>query len=86
MGSVRSTRDHALGGMSRFVEYISMNTNHVKGTAKDIAGKVQEHVGNATGDAAEQAKGLGKQVEGKVQKGIGNAEDALKDTDRKSGR
>jgi len=64
-----------------------MNTNQVKGTAKDIAGKVREQVGNATGDATEQAKGLGKQIEGKVQKGIGDAQDALNDTDRKqSGR
>jgi uncharacterized protein YjbJ (UPF0337 family) len=61
-----------------------MNTNQVKGKAKDIAGKVQEQVGNATGDAAEQAKGLGKQVEGKVQKGLGDAQDAL-NKDRKSG-
>jgi uncharacterized protein YjbJ (UPF0337 family) len=68
------------------VEHISMNTNQVKGTAKEITGKVQEQVGNATGDAAEQAKGVGKQIEGKVQKGIGNAQDAVNDEDRKSGR
>ena len=53
-----------------------MNTNQVKGTAKDIAGKAQEQVGNATGNTSQQVKGLAKQVEGKVQKGAGDIQDA----------
>ena len=61
-----------------------MNTNQVKGTAKDIAGKVQESVGQATGDTAQQVKGIAKQVEGKVQKGIGNAQEAVRDADQKT--
>ena len=59
-----------------------MNTNQVKGTAKDIAGKVQEQVGNATGDAGQQVKGVAKQVEGKIQKGVGNVQDAATDAAR----
>lgn len=63
-----------------------MNRNQVKGAAKDVAGKVQETVGKATGSASQQAKGLAKQVEGKVQKGVGNVEqasdDAAKDVKR----
>ena len=61
-----------------------MNSNQVKGTAKDIAGKVQEKVGEATGSATEQVKGMAKQVEGKVQKGVGNVQEAARDADRET--
>jgi uncharacterized protein YjbJ (UPF0337 family) len=54
-----------------------MNKDHIKGTAKDIAGKVQQKVGEATGSTKEQAKGMEKQVEGKVQKGVGDVKDAF---------
>ncbi len=54
-----------------------MNSDQAKGTAKDIAGKVQQKVGEATGSASDQAKGIGKQVEGKVQKGVGNVEQSI---------
>jgi uncharacterized protein YjbJ (UPF0337 family) len=56
-----------------------MNTNQVKGTAKDIAGKIQESVGQATGSTSQQVKGMAKQVEGKVQKGVGNVQEAADD-------
>jgi uncharacterized protein YjbJ (UPF0337 family) len=56
-----------------------MNKDHVKGEAKDIAGKVQQKVGEMVGSAKEQAKGLKKQVEGKVQKGVGDVKDAADD-------
>ena len=61
-----------------------MNRNQVKGTAKDVAGKVQQKIGEVTGSAAQQVKGVGKQIRGKVQKGVGDAEEAAKDADRKS--
>ncbi len=61
-----------------------MNSNQVKGTAKDIAGKVQETVGEVTGSATQQVKGMAKQVEGKVQKGVGDAQEAARDADRKT--
>ena len=44
-----------------------MNKDQVKGTAKDIAGKVQEEAGKLTGDKEQQAKGLGKQEGGRRQ-------------------
>jgi uncharacterized protein YjbJ (UPF0337 family) len=53
-----------------------MNRNQVKGTAKDVAGKVQRKVGEMTGSTEQQIKGGAKQVEGKVQKGVGDAEQA----------
>jgi uncharacterized protein YjbJ (UPF0337 family) len=59
-----------------------MNRDQVKGTAKDVAGKVQRKVGEATGDIGDQVKGAGKQIEGMVQKGIGNVEQDVKDNRR----
>jgi uncharacterized protein YjbJ (UPF0337 family) len=53
-----------------------MNRDQVKGTAKDIAGKVQRKVGEMTGNTGQQVKGGAKQVEGKVQRGVGDAEQA----------
>ncbi len=55
-----------------------MNKDQVKGTAKDIAGKVQEKVGKVTGSTSQQVKGLAKQVTGKMQKGAGDVEETVK--------
>ena len=57
-----------------------MNKDQVKGTAKDIAGKVQEEAGKLTGSKEQEAKGLGKQVEGKIQKKVGDAKETVKDS------
>ncbi len=56
-----------------------MNKDQVKGTAKDIGGKIQEEFGEAIGSSEQQAKGLSKQVEGKVQKKLGDAEEVIRD-------
>jgi uncharacterized protein YjbJ (UPF0337 family) len=61
-----------------------MNSNQVKGKAKEIGGKIQEGVGKATGSAEQQVKGLAKQVEGKVQKGGGDVQDAAEKADRET--
>ena len=61
-----------------------MNRDQVKGTAKDIAGKVQQRVGEATGSTSQQVKGVGKQIEGKIQRGVGDATEAVKEVDRKT--
>jgi uncharacterized protein YjbJ (UPF0337 family) len=53
-----------------------MNRNQVKGTVKDVAGKVQRKLGEATGSTSQQIKGAGKQIEGKLQKGAGDTEKA----------
>lgn len=57
-----------------------MNSDQVKGTAKDVAGKVQRKVGEAIGSTEQQVKGAAKQVEGKTQKAVGNVKEAFKDT------
>ena len=56
-----------------------MNDNQIKGTAKDIAGKVQETAGEIVGSKEQEAKGLAKQVEGKTQKAAGDVQDKAED-------
>ncbi|HXR56042.1 MAG TPA: CsbD family protein [Casimicrobiaceae bacterium] len=53
-----------------------MNRDQVEGTAKDVAGKVQRKVGDATDNMSQQIKGGAKQVEGKVQRKAGDVEEA----------
>jgi uncharacterized protein YjbJ (UPF0337 family) len=60
-----------------------MNKDQVKGTAKNIAGKVQEEAGKLVGSKEQQAKGVAKQVAGKTQKGVGDVKEAVKDSTKK---
>ena len=55
-----------------------MAKDQVKGTGKEIEGKVEEGAGKLTDDKDLEAKGKAKQVEGKVQKKVGEAKDRLK--------
>ena len=57
-----------------------MNKDQVKGTAKDIAGKVQEKAGKAMGSTEQQVKGQAKQVTGKMQKGVGDVKESVNDS------
>lgn len=61
-----------------------MNKNQVKGAMKDVAGKVQQKVGEVTGSEKQQIKGLKKQAEGKIEKGAGDAKQAFKDANKRS--
>jgi uncharacterized protein YjbJ (UPF0337 family) len=61
-----------------------MNRDQVKGTAKDLAGKVQRKFGEVTGSESQQIKGGAKQVEGKIQKGVGNVEQDLDRADKQN--
>jgi uncharacterized protein YjbJ (UPF0337 family) len=56
-----------------------VNKNQMKGTAKDIAGKLQQRAGKLVGSRKQQAKGLAKQISGKLQKGVGDATEAIED-------
>jgi uncharacterized protein YjbJ (UPF0337 family) len=56
-----------------------MNSDQIKGTAKDIAGKAQRKLGEAVGSTEQQVKGGLKQAEGKAQKAVGNVKEAFKD-------
>jgi uncharacterized protein YjbJ (UPF0337 family) len=59
-----------------------MNKDQVKGTAKDVAGKIQEKAGKIVGSPEQQVKGLGKQIAGKTQKNIGDVEESIKDANK----
>ncbi|MES2104784.1 MAG: CsbD family protein [Pseudomonadota bacterium] len=60
-----------------------MNSDQIKGAAKDAIGKMQKEAGKMVGSKEQEAKGAAKQVEGKVQKGIGNIKEAMKDANKK---
>lgn len=56
-----------------------MNSDQIKGSVKDVAGKAQRKLGEAIGSTEHQVKGAATQVEGKVQKAVGDAREAVKD-------
>ena len=49
-----------------------------KATAKNIEGKVQEGIGNLTGDKKDQMEGKAKQVEASIEHSIEDTKDAAK--------
>ena len=59
-----------------------MNTDQVKGTLKDAAGKVQEKFGELIDSPEQEAKGIAKQVEGTAQKKAGDLKEAVEDVAR----
>ncbi len=58
-----------------------MNSDQLKGTAKDVAGKVQRKTGEAVGSTKQQVKGAAKQAEGKAQKAAGDVREQIEDND-----
>lgn len=56
-----------------------MNTDQIKGTLKEAAGKVQQKAGELIDSPEQQAKGLAKQVEGAAQKKVGDVKEAIDD-------
>ena len=55
-----------------------MNDDQIKGKAKDIGGKIQEKVGEVTGNRQQQKEGNLNQAEGKVQEKVGDVKDIFK--------
>ncbi len=54
-----------------------MNEDTLKGTGKDVAGKLKETAGDVTGDSSLKAEGIADQLGGKARKVIGSVKDAL---------
>jgi len=52
--------------------------DRVKATAKNIEGKVQEAVGNVTGDPEDKAEGKAKQAEANIRHTTENVKDKIK--------
>jgi len=63
-----------------------MNKEQIKGTAKDVAGKVQQKTGEVIHSPEQQAKGLAKQVEGKAEKAVGDVKEAIHDANKDANR
>lgn len=61
-----------------------MNKHQIKGTVKDLGGKVQEKAGELMGNHMQQIKGLKNQLEGKIQKGVGDVKKAFDDVKDKA--
>jgi uncharacterized protein YjbJ (UPF0337 family) len=53
--------------------------DRAKATAKNIEGKVQEAIGDLTGDRRDQAEGKAKQVEAQVQQAVEDVKDKVKE-------
>lgn len=60
-----------------------MNKDQVKGSVKEVAGKVQRKTGEIVGSDEQQIKGGAKEAEGKIQKKVGDARETLKDVPHK---
>jgi uncharacterized protein YjbJ (UPF0337 family) len=55
-----------------------MNTNQVKGTLKNLKGKVKEKVGHLTGNTKTELSGIKDQVTGKTEKAWGDIKEKAK--------
>lgn len=53
--------------------------NRAKATAKNIEGKVQEAVGDLTGDPKTQAEGKAKQAEAKIRHAVEDVKDQARE-------
>jgi len=52
--------------------------DRAKATAKNVEGKIQDAVGNVTGDPKDQAEGKAKQAEAKVRHATEDVKDEVK--------
>ena len=60
-----------------------MDKDRIKGSAKQMGGKVKEAVGKVTGDSKLQAEGRADKVAGKVQNAVGGVKDGIRDALRR---
>ena len=60
-----------------------MNKDQIKGTVKEVAGKVERKAGELVDSPETEAKGAAREVAGKVQKSVGDAKENVKDALRK---
>lgn len=56
-----------------------MNSDHIKGKAKEVAGEIQEHAGKLFGSKEQEVKGHIKEMEGKLQQKRGDVKDAVEE-------
>jgi uncharacterized protein YjbJ (UPF0337 family) len=78
---MQAHRRHRFSSL-RYKFYFSgnlMNKDQIKGSAKDVMGKVQREAGALVGSTKQQVKGAMLQTEGKVQKHLGDIKAVLND-------
>ena len=86
----RSSRYLPLGG--RFDRFLARNTAHmfhsgvsimdkdrIKGSLKQVVGRVKEAVGHAVGDKKAQQDGKAAQISGKAQNAVGSLKDTVRE-------
>ncbi len=56
-----------------------MDKDRIIGSAKQVAGAVEEAAGKALGDGKAEAEGKALKTEGKVQNAVGGAKDTIRD-------
>lgn len=54
-----------------------MNSDNIRGTIDDAAGRAKRQVGEWTGDTKTQVDGAAQQIKGKAEKAVGNVRDAV---------
>jgi uncharacterized protein YjbJ (UPF0337 family) len=59
-----------------------MDRDRVKGTAKEVGGKLKEAAGKVTGSEKLKREGQIEEVAGKAQKGVGKAKDKARETNK----
>jgi uncharacterized protein YjbJ (UPF0337 family) len=55
-----------------------MNSDQIKGTIDDAAGRAKRQIGEWTGDTGTQVDGAAQQVKGKAEKAVGAVKDAVR--------
>jgi len=56
-----------------------MDSDRIKGKAKEVAGRAKRQAGEWTGDKETQAEGAAQEIKGKVQNTWGKTKDAVRD-------
>ncbi len=56
-----------------------MDSDRIKGSAKQAKGAVKETIGKLTGDAKLKAEGKADKTEGKIQNAVGSVKDTVRD-------
>ena len=54
-----------------------VESEHIKGAANKVVGKIKEETGDALDDKSLELKGKAQQVKGDVQNAVGDAKDAV---------
>lgn len=63
-----------------------MDINRAKGALDKVVGVTKQKTGKLTGDRQLQVKGIAQELKGKVEDAWGQAKDAVRDSNKKTGK